>query len=252
MTKGCFSITRPLPLLVLAAVLVWASMALVTGPAAADTNAAQIPRLDAMENRIFDSMGNLRMVDINVWLGTPQIARNLVIGDPIEICAPDYRNAATDAIGELNRQLRTIAMAGSVSNSAFRFVTVCNEDMSNDYINFVDVDARREADNNFFCGIGSMSGRPPNACILIPPRSGPPLYSFTGDLLVIMNSDRRDPNDDSRGTSDGDYQAIRRTIAHELGHLLGLGHPDVLEPAPSLMGPSAVHHLPTRFERETY
>ena len=168
---------------------------------------------DEEEVTWIDGAGVSRTDTINKWTSMA-IARNLVIEDQIEVCTSDYPIALNEAVGDLNGDLGNVFAVGA-----------CQPDLTNDYIDFVEIDGRLPSADDFFCG-GS-----PFACILLPPRTLYPLYSFSGEVLVIVNADRRDPADDDNGSSDDDYRAVRRTIAHELGHAIGFGDHSCRRPA---------------------
>ena len=108
---------------------------------------------DEEEVTWIDGAGVSRTDTINKWTGTA-IARNLVIEDQIEVCTSDYPIALNEAVGDLNGDLGNVFAVGA-----------CQPDLTNDYIDFVEIDGRLPSADDFFCG-GS-----PFACILLPPRS---------------------------------------------------------------------------------
>ena len=183
------------------------------------------------------------------------IARNLVINDPhvlmnnrpIIVCTSDYANATRDAVAMWNKHLR--GQEGYIPDSktdadttndrepfieadAFK-VDACPTSASStdkiDYVSITSVDAA-----SFRCDSSATAF----GCFRVPSRSGRPLYTYYGHLKIEMNDGRR-PKDDDRidDLADDDYKGLVRTIAHELGHVLGLDDYDCdsTRPVDSLM-----------------
>ena len=170
--------TRRLPgrlLLGLAAMTLCVSIAIELPPYIAFADL--VPPMANNEHEVtwIDDAGVARADTINKWTSRA-IARNLVIEDEIEVCTADYPIALSEAVRDLNRDLGNVFAVGA-----------CQPDLTNDYIDFIQIDGRLPTADDFFCG-----GRP-FACILVPPRSLAPLYSFSGELLVIVNAVTRDP-----------------------------------------------------------
>ena len=180
-----------------------------------------------------DDSGDSQTENINISGGS--VARNIVSDDEIEVCTGDYPNALDDAVSSLNDNVRDVLVPQPGDPGDVFAIGPCRPDLQNDFIDFVRIDGRLPSATDYFCSSSAF------ACTLVPPRSGPPLYSFTGELLVIVNAASRDPEDDDNGSGDDDKRAVRRTIAHELGHAIGLG--DHYCPEPNMMSEPALWTL---------
>ncbi len=158
------------------------------------------------------------------------IARNLVVDQSIPVCTSDYRISMRDAVEMWNNTLDSdIAPLLGGSNNAFEPMDSCPTTATTTYISYVHIAARDPSGDRFFC---SGSG---NACLLVPPRSQTPHETYTGALQVLVNSSTRPPQSDGlQGNGDPAqavlYERLRRTIAHELGHVVGLGDYDCTDP----------------------
>ena len=160
------------------------------------------------------------------------IVRNIVVGRSVAVCTSDYPIATNDAVAMWNDNLRGASgfLMDDENRGPFTDTDLFNYSearcpehtglTSLDYVHHIQVDARDPDEDDFYC-----SGLRAVGCILMPLRSNEPLYTFAGDMFIIVNSDRRDTDDDDNGNTDLAYQRIRRTIAHELGHALGFSHP---------------------------
>ena len=190
----------------------------LTDTAVADTDVTQVTYID--------EMGTTVTADVNFSRG--HIARNVIVGDPIEVCTDDYPNAAADAVEQWNSDLQQHTPPYLADTPGiFTYAAECEDAGASDFIEFVRIDSREESDTDYFCSTGV------NACFLWPPRTRTPHYSYIGELLVIMNDDRRPHADDKlkgkgmkMSGADSDfwkYRRLVRTAMHELGHALGLG-----------------------------
>ena len=101
--------------------------------------------------------------DINnaTHLSLHHIARNLVLGEAIDICSPDYPNATVWAMALWNDALHG---EGYMAPSTNAFRTGCPSPTGafGNRIAFVSVEAKLPSDPEFFCPISS------NACLLVP------------------------------------------------------------------------------------
>ena len=141
------------------------------------------------------------------------IARNVILGEAIVVCTDDYPNATAGALDLWNTGLRG---RGFVAGEVFRGDDCDTPPMHVDRVSYVSVEAHRPGDRGYYCRESY------NGCFLIPPRAAGSLHTYAGHLVVIMNEARRDPGDDGAGASDAGFRRNQRTIAHELGHVLGL------------------------------
>ena len=168
-------------------------------------------------------------IDNATHLSRKHIARNLVLGEAISICASDYSNALNWAIDLWNDAFHGEHLLDPATD-AFRTGCPGSTGTVRDRIEFVSVEARTPSDPEFYCTVKRNPSTgfvaTANGCVLIPPRTYNPLNTYAGHLRVIMNADTRPPSADSATTSADSmheqYQLVRRTLAHELGHVLGL------------------------------
>ena len=142
------------------------------------------------------------------------LARNVVLGEPIVVCTDDYPMATHEAVGLWNAGLR-----GQDYIEHNVFTATCSDLPDHtDRISYVSIEAHLPGDPDFFCDNSTARG-----CLLVSPRLVDPLHTLAGHTRVIMNEDLRSPSHDLAGDSSLGYRRVRRTIAHELGHVLGLG-----------------------------
>ena len=167
-------------------------------------------------------------VPVNM-LKTRHVARNIIVGRSIQVCTSDYFNAVSEAVDGWNADLNN-------NNNAFRRSALCIGDSAATDIEYVKVESRHPDDNDFYCGENYHS-----ACFMMPPRTLTAHRTFTGKLLVIVNERLRPTaHDNSHASTDPNHDRYKRsvrTIAHELGHVLGLGDYNCDDPPkfPSLM-----------------
>ena len=175
-----------------------------------------------------------RFVDQPVRITGPRhIARNVIVGNAIAVCTPDYPNAVAQAVSGWNADLKNHTPSLLATDKhAFATPATCIGNPRATDIEYVKVESRRPDDNDFYCRNVAA------ACFLRPPRTRTVHQTYTGKLLVIMNERLRPSNHDTiNDLRDLNYKRIVRTIAHELGHVLGLGDYDCDNPPqfPSLM-----------------
>ena len=179
-------------------------------------------RVDTMMSDRFER------VPVNM-LKTRHVARNIIVGRSIQVCTSDYFNAVSEAVDGWNADLNN-------NNNAFRRSALCIGDSAATDIEYVKVESRHPDDNDFYCGENYHS-----ACFMMPPRTLTAHRTFTGKLLVIVNERLRPTaHDNSHASTDPNHDRYKRsvrTIAHELGHVLGLGDYNCDDPPkfPSLM-----------------
>ncbi len=155
--------------------------------------------------------------------GKEHIARNIIVGQAISVCTSDYRTSTSEAIDMWNN---TLGATGEAllrhPNSAFVRLDNCPVTPKPTNISYVGIDSRNPSGDEYFCA------RIVTACLLIPPRSQTPHHTYTGALQILVNAERFPPDTDgNKDHPDADeaskYRFLRLTMAHELGHVLGLG-----------------------------
>ena len=186
--------------------------------------------------------------------------RTLIVNDPaggandytIIVCSDFYANSTRDALAMWNDHL--IGVKGFIADSkkdadptndrepfvstdVFRFGECPTSAPSTDRVDYVSV--------SLYYGSSPVFNCQPTAagCFDSPPRSGPPLSTYFGHLQVGVNGNKRPPNWDSiDNMTDGNYKKLVRTVAHELGHALGLDDYDCdpTKPVKALMMCSGV------------
>ena len=172
-------------------------------------------------------------------------ARNLIINNKhdssndytIVVCTSDYPNATRVAVQMWNDHLR--GKAGYLKDpdndrdpfsetDAFKLQSCPPSATSNDKIDYVSVTSVDRSSircntSTTSHGCFHSSGR----------RSGQPLFTYTGHLEITMNEASRPMADDSiNDMMKDDYRKLVRTIAHELGHVLGLDDYDCVDTPP--------------------
>ena len=168
--------------------------------------------------------------------GREHIARNLIIGQPVSVCTNDYPTSTAEAIDMWNDRLGPggEALLGGRATAYVRLDN-CPVTPALTNISHVGIESRDPSGNEYFCKLTST------ACLLIPPRSQTPHHTYTGALQILVNAERFPPDTDgNKDHSDADeaskYRFLRLTMAHELGHVLGLGdYYCTEEPVESLM-----------------
>ena len=162
------------------------------------------------------------------------VARNIIVGNTIEVCTDDYPNATAEAVRMWNNQLQHHTPPFlAPDTSVFAIVAQCEQDPDSEHIEYIEVDSRHPTDSAFFC---RPPPRSPNGCFLFPPpRTRSPHSTWIGNMLVTMNEEKRPRAHDSYNMPtpladpnnyEDHYFPVLRTLAHELGHAVGLGdHP---------------------------
>ena len=177
----------------------------------------------------YDLSGTSITEDVNFPRFTPpHIARNFIVGDSIPVCGDDYPLATQDAIDTLNGQFASIKVPENdigVEWEVFTFATTCPSTSNDSGYAYVSIEGFAPSDPRFRCSSTAF------ACVTRTPNThGGPLSTYNGVHRIFVNADARDPDDDMAATDNVEYMAIRRTIAHELGHLLGLADYDCSDP----------------------
>ena len=153
------------------------------------------------------------------FIDMEHIARNIIVGETITVCTADYPNTTEAAAEMWNSNLNNDERAFIASDeNVFAVADLCPGRTDHDQIAYVEIDSRDPEGNDFFCPRDDDLG-----CFLVPPRSGQPHHTYTGRLLVIMNGEKHPPGHDDLAEDALEYKELRRTVAHELGHTLGLG-----------------------------
>ncbi len=74
------------------------------------------------------------------------IARNIIVGDTIEVCTDDYPNAAADAVRMWNQNLRDHTPPYlAAGRSIFTLASMCQDDPNGSQLESVEIDARLPA-----------------------------------------------------------------------------------------------------------
>ena len=189
-------------------------------------------------------VGSTRVADADIRpppSGIPQpfgVARNIIEGDPVDVCASDYPNAVAHAVAAWNEEMRNEAAIASHKN-LFATPQSCSETTESGDIDYVSVEGRSPSDDDFYCGRTALG------CLVAPPRSPSPHNALTGRLVVIVNTLHYpkiyDIRDDLTNPA---YKSSVRTVAHELGHVLGLGHYECIGDVALMCHADLVRHLP--------
>ena len=141
--------------------------------------------------------------DLSFRRGVHAIARNLVIGETIKVCSTDYPESTKLAI---------LRWQSALGKSAFEFSDNCATDLSDRRSGVASVLVYSDKEHSVSCD--DLDGTRSQACASHEDVSGHPLYTYFGQAKVHM-----DPEDFPR---EDRSERLIRTIAHELGHVLGL------------------------------
>ncbi len=153
------------------------------------------------------------------------VSRETIEGESVTVCSDTHRNAAQDAVQMWNSGLRD---KGFVEFDVFTFADTCPSVAAESTVSVDHILVRGlpETDPDFRCPTYS-DGTGATGCALLVAQRGVQ-NNFVGILELRLNTDKRPvahENPSHPGYTVAGFEANRRTVAHELGHALGMDHP---------------------------